>query len=290
MLWLKSHTLLMRHPKVIFIAKALRLRRSYLIGHLHSLWHAVLEIQEDGDLSLWPDDMIAEFSDYPGDAPQWVRLLHEHGFLADRKIHDWLDHAGPYLTSKYKSSNPEKLEAIWQKHGKNYTNPPKEEKRKTLGKGKEQQKNNSGTTQEQLDKIRLDKTRKDHSVSDGVPISDQKPEAKTGAHETVPNDPSLLVKFLTTEWYFFYAGTKVRDHEAMDKFFASMVEDDGLDPQFILAQIRAKRSKIEPEWDFRKRCLAIAQKQSEDPGYKTREQIHAEYLEGQKRLARLGED
>lgn len=108
----------MRHSKVIGLAKALRIRRSYLIGHLHALWHAALEQREDGDLSQWSDETIAGHSDYPGNAPQYVQLLLDHGFLREnRLLHDWFDYAGRYLKRKYETSNPEKLAEIMIKHG-----------------------------------------------------------------------------------------------------------------------------------------------------------------------------
>lgn len=114
--WTESHTVLIRHRKVVELATALRIRPSHAIGHLHALWHAALEQQEDGDLSAWSDEFIAQASDYPGDAPQYVRLLQKHRWLDDKLIHDWLDYAGRYLEAKYKTSNPKRLSEIRAKH------------------------------------------------------------------------------------------------------------------------------------------------------------------------------
>lgn len=116
MAWTESHTVLIRHRKVVELAAALRIRPSHAIGHLHALWHAALEQQEDGDLSAWSDEFIALASDYPGDAPQYVRLLQKHRWLDERLIHDWLDYAGRYLESKYKTSNPKRLADIKARH------------------------------------------------------------------------------------------------------------------------------------------------------------------------------
>jgi hypothetical protein len=88
------------------------------MGHLHALWHAALEQAEDGDLSQWSDELIAELSDYTGDAPQYVRLLQKHGWLDNKIIHDWLDYAGRYLEAKYRTAKPEKLKEIYLKHPK----------------------------------------------------------------------------------------------------------------------------------------------------------------------------
>ena len=116
MAWIESHTVLLRHRKLIELARELRLKPVYVLGHLHALWHVALEQQEDGDLSSWSDDLIAEMSGYEGDAPKYVSLLHAHGWLNNRIIHDWLDYAGKYLTAKYRTANPGKLKKILSRH------------------------------------------------------------------------------------------------------------------------------------------------------------------------------
>lgn len=120
MAWIESHTVLIRHRKLVELSRELRLRKSYVMGHLHALWHAALEQSEDGDLSTWSDELIAEYSDFPGDAPQYVRLLQKHGFLDGKLLHDWLDYAGLFLIKKYSSSNVSRLSEIWTKHGREY--------------------------------------------------------------------------------------------------------------------------------------------------------------------------
>jgi hypothetical protein len=130
--WIESHTVLMRHRKLAELARGLRIRRAHASGHLHSLWHAALEQQDDGDLTGWSDEFIAEMSDVPSDAPQFVRLLQTTGFLGykdaegnlipgtERLIHDWPDYAGRFLMNRYASSNREKLVQIWAIHRRLY--------------------------------------------------------------------------------------------------------------------------------------------------------------------------
>lgn len=118
MAWIESHTVLISHRKLFECARDLRLKPVYLLGHLHALWHVALEQAEDGDLTQWSDEFIAESACYPGDAPQFVSLLQNHGWLDGKLIHDWLDYAGRYLDSKYKTSNPDRLKAILEKHKK----------------------------------------------------------------------------------------------------------------------------------------------------------------------------
>ncbi len=117
MSWIESHTVLSRHRKLKELAISLRLRPVYMMGHLHALWHAALEQQEDGDLSAWSDEFIADSSQYPGECSQYVRRLQEFGWLDGKLIHDWLEYSGRYLETKYRTRNPKRLMEIWTKHG-----------------------------------------------------------------------------------------------------------------------------------------------------------------------------
>jgi len=118
--WIESHTILLRHRKLIELAKDLRLKPVYVMGHLHALWHAALEQQEDGDLSSWSDELIAESSSYSADASQYVSLLQTHHWLDGKLLHDWLNYAGNYLARKYHNTDRDYLKTVWLKHGKHY--------------------------------------------------------------------------------------------------------------------------------------------------------------------------
>lgn len=100
------------------------------MGHLHALWHVALEQQEDGDLSSWSDELIAEASSFSGDAAQYVSLLQHHRWLDGKLLHDWLDYAGNYLARKYHNSNRAHLKRVWLKHGKHYGKSTSLRKRK----------------------------------------------------------------------------------------------------------------------------------------------------------------
>jgi len=113
MAWIESHTVLKTHRKVLLLSRSLNLTIAQTIGHLHLLWHSALEQQENGDLSSWPEELIAEFSGYEGDPVQFVKKLQDFGWLDGKIIHDWWDYAGRYLQGKY-SRNPEKWQAIKQ--------------------------------------------------------------------------------------------------------------------------------------------------------------------------------
>jgi hypothetical protein len=122
--WIESHTLLIHHRKIRELARLLRIRHAYALGHLHALWHVVLNQAEDGDISSWSDELIAEYSDFSGNAPQYVQLLHRlrliDGSIDEPRrlvVHDWLDYAGTFLRSKYAKKDRERLVRIWAKHG-----------------------------------------------------------------------------------------------------------------------------------------------------------------------------
>jgi hypothetical protein len=116
--WIESHTEIERHRKIKLMAADLGIPPVYLSGHMHALWHNVLEQQEDGDLTGWPASLIAEMALYTGDAQMFVSMLKKHGFLDHQNdaqkmlIHDWLDYANKYLWRKYHSTNPAKYNAI----------------------------------------------------------------------------------------------------------------------------------------------------------------------------------
>ena len=116
MAWIESHTVLLRHRKLVELATELGLRPVYVMGHLHALWHSALEQQEDGDLSEWSDETIASLASYQGDALKFVAALQRRGWLDGKLLHDWLDYAGKYLTAKYRTANPGKLKKILSKY------------------------------------------------------------------------------------------------------------------------------------------------------------------------------
>lgn len=120
MAWIESHTVLGRHRKLIELAFDLKVKPVQVIGHLHALWHAVLEQQEDGDLSKWSDSYIAQCALWEGDPTEFVTRIRERGWLDGSLVHDWIDYTGPFLIRKYSSGNPARLKDIWAKHGYKY--------------------------------------------------------------------------------------------------------------------------------------------------------------------------
>lgn len=120
MAWIESHTVLVRHRKVLLTAHDLGIKPVVLVGHLTVFWHAVLEQQEDGNLDGWPSAMIAQAAAWDDDADVFVHALRLRGWIDDHLVHDWLDYVGKFLHSKYSTSNPKKLKEIYAMHGYKY--------------------------------------------------------------------------------------------------------------------------------------------------------------------------
>ena len=136
MAWIESHTGLIRHHKVEECSAALGIPPVQLVGHLTALWHSVLEQQEDGIITRWGDATIAKYAAWDKDPHEFVSALKDGGWIdevfpkgkrqedCDGKmllIHDWIDYAGRYLTTKYNSSPQRgKLKKLWKAYGKSY--------------------------------------------------------------------------------------------------------------------------------------------------------------------------
>jgi hypothetical protein len=131
--YIKSYTGALRNRKVIALAETLRLSPIYALGHLHSLWYAAMEQQDDGDLTQWSDMMIAASFGRSKEPAELVLLLQQLGLLGyrhpeskemilgtERLIHDWIDFAGDYLRGRYAGKNKAKLVVIWAKHLREY--------------------------------------------------------------------------------------------------------------------------------------------------------------------------
>ena len=126
MAWIESHSILIDHSKVRDVARVLNTKPVYLIGHLHCLWHKVIELKEDGDISAWTDEDIAYYAKWDDDPKVFYEALRNRFIdefeqksgsqLKMKVVHDWLDYAWKYLFSKYHTSNPNLLKRIEKKY------------------------------------------------------------------------------------------------------------------------------------------------------------------------------
>ena len=115
---------LRHHPKLIASAKALKIPRVYVIGHLISMWLGALEFADDGDLWRGDEESTLRFFESLADIQDtptlFLDVFRRDRWLDDWLIHDWLDHAGELLTARYSSHNRPLLVAIYRKHNRIY--------------------------------------------------------------------------------------------------------------------------------------------------------------------------
>lgn len=95
MAWIESHQELARHPKTLRLARLLGVQVAAAIGHLHLLWWWAMSYAQNGDLSRFPDEDLAEAMLWDGEPVLLAEALMGAGFLDDgRQIHDWDEYAG----------------------------------------------------------------------------------------------------------------------------------------------------------------------------------------------------
>lgn len=96
MAWIESHQELGRHPKTRKLARLLAISVPAAIGHLHLLWWWALDYAQDGDLSKYDPEDIADAVMWDGDAQELCEALIKAGFLdqyeSGLRIHDWADY------------------------------------------------------------------------------------------------------------------------------------------------------------------------------------------------------
>lgn len=101
------------HPKFKTLAKALKLRQFETVGVLETLWMMACQFAgEDGDLSRFTHQEIADWIDWPGDSDCLIRALIECRWLdfvdGTLRVHDWLDHCPHYLKDRFRKQKSHK--------------------------------------------------------------------------------------------------------------------------------------------------------------------------------------
>ncbi len=118
MSYINVNTALTRNRKFRKFKRFLKIEDIEATGYLVSLWVNVLELAEDGEITKWTKEDIAEYAGFVGEPEKFYEALRLNGdgFIDVRKnrvfIHDWWDYAGKYLTTKYRTHNLEKLDYI----------------------------------------------------------------------------------------------------------------------------------------------------------------------------------
>lgn len=100
MAWIELHQSLRHHPKTKALARALCVDRAAAVGHVCCLWLYALEFAEDGDLSRFDPQDLADEMFYKGKADVKAALA-AAGFLdADGTLHDWRTYVGKLLDKR----------------------------------------------------------------------------------------------------------------------------------------------------------------------------------------------
>lgn len=101
MAWIESHQGTDRHPKTRKFCRRLGLSVPAAVGHLHMFWWWAMDFAEDGDISKFEAEDIADAMEYDGDSEALLTAMIDAGFIDEtqsgRAIHDWYDYAGKLI-------------------------------------------------------------------------------------------------------------------------------------------------------------------------------------------------
>jgi hypothetical protein len=112
--WIESHQELARHPKARRLARALGVSVPTAIGHLHLVWWWAMDYAEDGDVSRYNADDLADAALWEGDAETFWNSLVSAGFLdaenGTSSLHDWDDYAGRLIEKRRQDAERKRRE------------------------------------------------------------------------------------------------------------------------------------------------------------------------------------
>ena len=104
MAWIESHQSLGAHPKTKKLARLLNVPIPQVVGHLHMLWWWAFDYAQDGDLSRYAAEDIADAVLWEGSASLLLASLLDAGFLdqpnGNPRIHDWDEYGGKLLAKR----------------------------------------------------------------------------------------------------------------------------------------------------------------------------------------------
>jgi hypothetical protein len=143
--WLKVYDDLPRHPKTTRLCRALGADRNTVVGSLICLWSWASTYAQDGDLTRFTNQDIADAAGWEGDAGELVKAMKDSGFLDGRVIHNWMHYSGAYFHDKAsgKNRNKKSLQNASESRGfpgeSPESPPPKNKKEKEKEKDQEQE-------------------------------------------------------------------------------------------------------------------------------------------------------
>jgi hypothetical protein len=98
------------HPKFRSLMRCLELPQYAVVGLLESVWTLAAQFADDGDLSRFSAQEIADYAGYEGDAETLVNALVSSrwldGCIGALAVHDWLDHCPHYVHDRRRKRSP----------------------------------------------------------------------------------------------------------------------------------------------------------------------------------------
>ncbi|MCM3783697.1 DnaD domain protein [Neobacillus mesonae] len=118
MAWIESHQELARHPKAKRFARLLGVTLPAAIGHLHFFWWWAMDYAQDGDISKYEKEDIADASHWEGDPETLYSALLGSKFIdEDGFIHDWFDYAGRLVEKREQNKERKRRSRANKKDG-----------------------------------------------------------------------------------------------------------------------------------------------------------------------------
>lgn len=129
MAYVESHQELGTHPKTRKAARMLGVSVPAMIGHLHLLWHWALTHAQDGELTGWEMDFVADGAQWEGDPQALIDALVScrvrkdgHGFIEETEdgrllLHDWEKYAGKLIDRRNQDAQRKRLARAAQDAG-----------------------------------------------------------------------------------------------------------------------------------------------------------------------------
>jgi hypothetical protein len=185
MAYVEAHAALREHPKTKRAARLLGVTPVAVVGHLLFLWWWCQDYAQDGNLSAWSAEEIAEAASWPGDSAALVEALlncGQPGFLEIDNdgallVHDWPKYGGKLFKTRQQGAV---RQANWRARHSNGDVTPR------------QNVSNASVTRyvTQSNAYRQDKIREDKTIEDASVVVLDKAYAQ--ALRAFENDISLL--------------------------------------------------------------------------------------------------
>ena len=113
MAWIEAHQELPRHPKTKRFARMLKISIPQAVGHLFMFWWWALDYAENGDLSRYDADDLADAANWDGDPQEFLTAMIEcgpggsYGFIEKNEngmfVHDWEIYSGRLVEKREKN-------------------------------------------------------------------------------------------------------------------------------------------------------------------------------------------